>query len=361
MKKKKVTVVLSLGAAALLLIGGISVYAHQTSDSGESETVYKETTAEYGTLTVGITESGSVTIGSISQDMAEDISTSSNSGSSQTSGTQTTGTSTNNSSVALEVEEVYVSVGQQVKAGDALLKLTDESIEKYRKKLQEAVTEASADYNSAALSSAKEKVSASYSYNLSVAEGSVAQEEYEATISELQDAVDEAQEAVDESQTTETENKITLDASGNAAAGDQSTENKTAEPSTLDELFGGENLSVTYTGAEIAANYMEGGYYSLDAEQGKTFVIVGIDITNSGADEIAIDNFAKTPKFSVMVNGQEKAEEENTILPSDFALYQETVPAGVTENTILLFQVPDSVTSVDSLQEQMNWRAWNLH
>ena len=200
MKKKKVTVVLSLGAAALLLIGGISVYAHQTSDSGESETVYKETTAEYGTLTVGITESGSVTIGSISQDMDEDISTSSNSGSSQTSGTQTTGTSTNNSSVVLEVEEVYVSVGQQVKAGDALLKLTDESIEKYRKKLKEAVTEASADYNSAALSSAKEKVSANYSYNLSVAEGSVAQEEYEATISELQDAVDEAQEAVDESQ-----------------------------------------------------------------------------------------------------------------------------------------------------------------
>ena len=36
-------------------------------------------------------------------------------------------------------------------------------------------------------------------------------------------------EAVDESQTTETENKITLDASGNAAAGDQSTENKTAK------------------------------------------------------------------------------------------------------------------------------------
>ena len=102
-------------------------------------------------------------------------------------------------------------------------------------------------------------------------------------------------EAVDESQTTETENKITLDASGNAAAGEQSTENKTAEPSTLDELFGGENLSVTYTGAEIAANYMEGVYYSLDAEQCKTFVIVGIDITNSGADEIAIDNFAKTP------------------------------------------------------------------
>ena len=194
MKKKKVAVILSLGAAALLMIGGISVYAHQFSDSAESETVYKETTAGYGTLTVGITESGSVTIGSISQDMDEDISISLDSESGQTSGTQASGTSTGNSSVALEVEEVYISVGQQVKAGDALLKLTDDSIEKYRKKLKEAVTETSADYNSAALSSAKEKVSASYSYNLSVAEGSVAQEEYETTISELQDAVDEAQE-----------------------------------------------------------------------------------------------------------------------------------------------------------------------
>ena len=170
MKKKKVTVVLSLGAAALLLIGGISVYAHQTSDSGESETVYKETTAEYGTLTVGITESGSVTIGSISQDMDEDISTFSNSGSSQTSETQTTGTSTNHSSVALEVEEVYVSVGQQVKAGDTLLKLTDESIEKYRKKLQEA---AAGGFSIAALqhSVRQKKVSANYSYNLSVCGG----------------------------------------------------------------------------------------------------------------------------------------------------------------------------------------------
>ena len=140
MKKKKVAVILSLGAAALLMIGGISVYAHQFSDSAESETVYKETTAGYGTLTVGITESGSVTIGSISQDMDEDISISSDSGSGQTSGTQASGTSTGNSSVALEVEEVYISVGQQVKAGDALLKLTDDSIEKYRKKLKEAVT-----------------------------------------------------------------------------------------------------------------------------------------------------------------------------------------------------------------------------
>lgn len=165
-------------------------------------------------------------------------------------------------------------------------------------------------------------------------------------------------ESTDEPQETETESRITLDASGNASAGEQiaedGTEQAAAESSTLDELFGEENLTIAYAGAEIAADYMEGGYYSLDAEKGKVFVIVSIDITNSGTDEIAIDNFAKTPKFSVMVNGQEKADEENTILPSDFALYQETIPAGATENTVLLFQVPDSVTSIESLDLYVN-------
>ena len=34
MKKKKVTVVLSLGAAALILIGEVYEYGHQTCDSG---------------------------------------------------------------------------------------------------------------------------------------------------------------------------------------------------------------------------------------------------------------------------------------------------------------------------------------
>lgn len=298
MKKKKVTVVLSLGAAALLLIGGISVYAHQTSDSGESETVYKETTAEYGTLTVGITESGSVTIGSISQDMDEDISTSSNSGSSQTSGTQTTGTSTNNSSVVLEVEEVYVSVGQQVKAGDALLKLTDESIEKYRKKLKEAVTEASADYNSAALSSAKEKVSANYSYNLSVAEGSVAQEEYEATISELQDAVDEAQEAVDESQALLTYYQEMID------SGMDLSESLADEQENYDKLYNklkAAKSAYTTKSVEAEKKYKEAMLSYENADSQYSADVTGVDVSVNTAQDTLTDAKEALSEFEIFV------------------------------------------------------------
>ena len=346
MKKKKVTVVLSLGAAALLLIGGISVYAHQTSDSGESETVYKETTAEYGTLTVGITESGSVTIGSISQDMAEDISTSSNSGSSQTSGTQTTGTSTNNSSVALEVEEVYVSVGQQVKAGDALLKLTDESIEKYRKKLQEAVTEASADYNSAALSSAKEKVSASYSYNLSVAEGSVAQEEYEATISELQDAVDEAQEAVDESQALLTYYQEMID------SGMDLSESLADEQGNYDKLYNklkAAKSAYTTKSVEAEKKYKEAMLSYENADSQYSADVAGVDVSVDTAQDTLTDAKEALSEFEIFVgDGTIYSDYDGTIMSVGYEAGDD-LSAGT---SIVTFADTDAVTMTVSVSEE---------
>ena len=57
----------------------------------------------------------------------------------------------------------------------------------YKKDLEEAVTEAKTAVSEAGLSAEKQKVSASYSYNLSTAEGSVAQETYKAAIKQLQD------------------------------------------------------------------------------------------------------------------------------------------------------------------------------
>lgn len=341
MKKKKVTVVLSLGAAALLLIGGISVYAHQTSDSGESETVYKETTAEYGTLTVGITESGSVTIGSISQDMDEDISTSSNSGSSQT-----TGTSNNNSSVVLEVEEVYVSVGQQVKAGDALLKLTDESIEKYRKKLKEAVTEASADYNSAALSSAKEKVSANYSYNLSVAEGSVAQEEYEATISELQDAVDEAQEAVDESQALLTYYKEMID------SGMDLSESLADEQGNYDKLYNklkAAKSAYTTKSVEAEKKYKEAMLSYENADSQYSADVAGVDVSVDTAQDTLTDAKEALSEFEIFVgDGTIYSDYDGTIMSVGYEAGDDLS----TSTSIVTFADTDAVTMTVSVSEE---------
>lgn len=204
MRKRRVYLLAGIGAA-VVLTAGISVWAYQASDKEDGELVYKEVTVEKGTLTVGVTESGSVTIGTLTQELELGSTSSSASGSTQAgaagqasgvTANQSTGSS---SSDTLEVEEVYISVGQTVSVGDALLKFTSESAADYREALEEAVQEAQAAVSEASLNAQKTKLEAGYSYNLSVAEGSVAEETYQATLKELQEAVDDAQEAVDES------------------------------------------------------------------------------------------------------------------------------------------------------------------
>lgn len=155
-KRKKILI--SAAAAAIVLTAGVSVWAHQTSGLENEETVYKETYAQNGNLTVGISESGSVSIGILSQEL--DLEDNGSAGTGSTSlNQQSNGTATGSSTDtdALIVEEVNVSVGQSVSVGDALLKLTDESVETYKNSLQEAVTTAKADVSEAALSAQKQK------------------------------------------------------------------------------------------------------------------------------------------------------------------------------------------------------------
>ena len=190
MKKKKLWLVTGVAAAAVLAAGTVT-FAYQSGSDSEEQAVYKEVTVEKGNLTAGVTESGSVTIGTLDQtlDFSEDSSSAStqNNSSAQNSAGENATSSTSTAST-LEVETVYVTAGQTVAEGDPILK-----------DLEEAVTEAKTAVSEAGLSAEKQKVSASYSYNLSTAEGSVAQETYKAAIKQLQEAVDDAQEAVDTS------------------------------------------------------------------------------------------------------------------------------------------------------------------
>lgn len=201
MKKKKLWLVTGVAAAAVLAAGTVT-FAYQSGSDSEEQAVYKEVTVEKGNLTTGVTESGSVTIGTLDQtlDFSEDSSSAStqNNSSAQNSAGENATSSTSTAST-LEVETVYVAAGQSVAEGAPILKLTEESVASYKKDLEEAVTEAKTAVSEAGLSAEKQKVSASYSYNLSTAEESVAQETYEAAIKQLQEAVDDAQEAVDTS------------------------------------------------------------------------------------------------------------------------------------------------------------------
>lgn len=182
----------------------IGVTAQQASAAGETNIIYKETTVEKGNLTVGVTESGSVSIGTISQTVdigtASSTSSTSNSTSASSLGMGNAGTSTGNStsgsSSSLEVETVYVTVGQTVAVGDPILKITDDSVKEYKETLEDTVESARRALQSAKLASQSQQLEADYTYNSNVTNGNVAQSEYDATIAKLQADVDSAQAKV---------------------------------------------------------------------------------------------------------------------------------------------------------------------
>ena len=182
-----------------ILVGTVGTYAYQSQAADVISVVYKETTVERGNLTVGVTESGSVSIGTLTQtfELEESSGSSSSQSSMSTMGGMSGSTSSNSGSAALEIEEVYVAVGQNVEEGEALFKISKDSIEEYRESLKDAITDAEVSLNEAELNAKKQQLSADYNYDVTIAKGNLAEQSYQATLAKLQAEIDAAQEEYD--------------------------------------------------------------------------------------------------------------------------------------------------------------------
>lgn len=192
-----------IGAGA----GAFWVYQNQQAETVDTTTSYKQETVKYGSVITGITESGTVTYGTADQtfEVAEITSSSSSSSasgsgsmdmSSMTSAVSTAASSS--SSGSLEVEEIYVAVGQVVSEGDALLKITEESIEAYREELESAVTSAELTVKQEEINVETKQAEADYTYAMYIAEGETAEATYNATITSLENTVTELEEELEE-------------------------------------------------------------------------------------------------------------------------------------------------------------------
>ncbi len=120
-------------------------------------------------------------------------------------------------------------------------------------------------------------------------------------------------------------------------------------PTTLTELFGEPGVEVDYVGARLADSYMESAYYAQYPDPGKQYLILGIDITNTGEEDVALDYLADTAEFRVTLNGEITSSAEITVLTEDFSTFEGTLGAGEIRETVLLFQVPATVVSVDKV------------
>lgn len=205
-KLKNKWFIAGLAAAVILIIIIIIVIVV----SKEEDVSYKEAVAVTGYLSAGVTETGSVDVGTTVQSFDLDISEFTGDTSFSMGGygmdmmmgmqMQNSNSSSSSSSRQLEIEEVYVEAGQEIEAGDAILKLTLESTESIRSELLEDVDSASIVYEQAVTAEKQTNTEAEADYKMNVLYESYSQSVYNETVQGLQDTVTEKQETLEEKQ-----------------------------------------------------------------------------------------------------------------------------------------------------------------
>ena len=232
-KRRKLTTGVC-GVCVIAVVAG----AIGLSGGSDTEVIYKETTVKYGTLVKGVTESGSVDIGTVDQTFDLDMSalqrtdTSGRSSSGSTAGSSSgsggfggmsasgggaqggldmfgqifnmggSSSGSNGDDSTLTVAEVVVSVGQQVSEGDPLYLLEEDSVSDLEDELQSNVEKAKADLEAVEADQTLSKQQAKYTYDSSTAYGSYIDTEYSTTLQELQNTVDSAESTLEQAKSS---------------------------------------------------------------------------------------------------------------------------------------------------------------
>ena len=105
-----------------------------------------------------------------------------------------------NLTTELEIEEVYAVSGEEVTAGDKILKHTEDSVEEARKELERALEDAELAYRTGAIEHEQNLITAEYTRDSAILTGQQAKEVYDETVASLQSAVTRAEEELQDAE-----------------------------------------------------------------------------------------------------------------------------------------------------------------
>ena len=105
-----------------------------------------------------------------------------------------------NLTTELEIEEVYAASGEEVSAGDKILKLTEDSVEEARKELERDLEDAELAYRTGAIEYEQSLITAEYTRDSAILTGQQAKEIYDETVVSLQSTVTKAEEELQDAE-----------------------------------------------------------------------------------------------------------------------------------------------------------------
>lgn len=147
---------------------------------------------------------------------------------------------------------------------------------------------------------------------------------------------EETEESEEKEKTDETE-KSKEDAKGQS---EQEPAEQGSKQITLTEALSVPKVQFSYHDYSTADSYKQGDYFSMDASEGNTFLILNVNMTNTGKKAAECDFVQKQPSFVLSLNGEAGVRNQVTMLTNDLSTYKGTLEPGQTEAVILLFEVP---------------------
>lgn len=109
----------------------------------------------------------------------------------------------------------------------------------------------------------------------------------------------------------------------------------------ITDVVGVEGFSVAYTGYETMDSIQTGDYFSLDAKEGRQYLLVKFDVTNKTEEKLAFDTTEQRLECTVDINLGTVSRASLSMLPNDLQYMnaEDFLEAGETMETILVFEI----------------------
>lgn len=115
------------------------------------------------------------------------------------------------------------------------------------------------------------------------------------------------------------------------------------------------DLEISYEGYSLKNIYQEGDYFSVNANEGKTLLIMEFKIKNSGEKAVNLDTVMTKNDFTVLLNGGTGIPEKISFGASSLSSYDGKIKAGGSQKAVLIFEVnKKTAESIETVELSVN-------
>ena len=317
--KRKILIVTAV-VIVVCSVGATGGYFYIKTQAKE-DVSYQETELSYGDLELSFSEDGTTQIGTIDQSPEFDVTI-----------------------ADMEVEEVYASAGDTVAEGDALLKLTDESMAEATAYYEDAITSAQNTLEEAQNSYEVGVLEAEYDMETSLTEAQYADSSYAASLLELDDSVAEKKSSLEDAQTQIASLQSAI--SNNTYYTDNGIDEKNAAVTAAQQASA--TAQSNYDNAVNTYNTLKQSVS--DEINGLTTSNLSTNLTQLQTDYAAL--LSAQENIDSTKNALEQAQSEVEKKQSELSQAQSKYEQSLQEANQKITQLSDSLSSLQSQYEQ---------